>query len=102
MKATLDVHHRHNLHSTTRLVVNEKFDQLLQPSFAENSKSFLTSSGALHIRTWLDKNAYVPGKEKKEEKEEERREKEKEGEKEGKKRKRKKEKEGRKKWKLIL
>ena len=61
MKATLDVEHRHNLHSTTKLVVNEKFDQLLQPSYAENSKSFLTTSGQLAIRTWLDKNAYMPG-----------------------------------------
>jgi hypothetical protein len=61
VKATVDVQHKHNLHSSTRLVVNEKFDQLLQPSYAENSKSFLTSSGQLHIRTWLDKNAYIPG-----------------------------------------
>lgn len=61
LKATVDVHFRHNLHSTVRLVVNEKFDQLLQPSYAENSKSFLTSSGSLLIRTWLDKNAYSPG-----------------------------------------
>lgn len=61
LKATVDVHHKHNLHNTTKLVVNEKFDQLLQPSYAENQKSFLTSSGHLHIRTWLDKNAYFPG-----------------------------------------
>lgn len=61
LKATLDVAFRHNLHSTTRLVVNERFDQLVKPSFAENSKSFLTASGNLHIRTWLDKNAYFPG-----------------------------------------
>lgn len=61
VKATLDVSFRHDLKSTTKLVVNEKFDRLLSPSFAENSKSFLTSSGSLHIRTWLDKNAYIPG-----------------------------------------
>ncbi len=60
-KATIDVSYRHNLHNTVKLVVNEKFDRLLQPSFAENSKSFLTSSGELKIRTWLDKNAYFPG-----------------------------------------
>jgi len=61
VKATLDVAHRHNLHNTTKLVVNEKFDQMLTPSYAENQKSFLTSSGQLAIRTWLDKNAYFPG-----------------------------------------
>jgi len=61
VKASVDVTFRHNLHSTVRLVVNEKFDQLLQPSYGENSKTFLTSSGFLNIRAWLDKNAYVPG-----------------------------------------
>lgn len=61
VKATLDVAHRHDLHCTKRLVVNEKFDQLLRPSYGENQKSFLTSSGFLQIRTWLDKNAYIPG-----------------------------------------
>lgn len=61
VKATLDVQHKHNMNATTRLVVNEKFDQMVQPSFSENSKSFLTSSGSLNIRTWLDKNAYIPG-----------------------------------------
>lgn len=60
VKASVDVHFRHNLHHTARLVVNEKFDQLLAPSYAENQKSFLTG-GNLHIRTWLDKNAYMPG-----------------------------------------
>jgi len=61
LKATVDVHFRHDLHNTVRLVLNEKFDQLLKPSYGENSKSFLTSSGNLHIRAWLDKNAYFPG-----------------------------------------
>lgn len=61
VKACVDVAFRHNLHCTVRLVVNEKFDHLIKPSFAENSKSFLTSSGSLNIRTWLDKNAYSPG-----------------------------------------
>jgi hypothetical protein len=61
LKATVDVHFRHDLHSTVKLVVNEKFDKLVQPSYGENKKSFLTSSGQLVIRTWLDKNAYFPG-----------------------------------------
>jgi len=60
-KATVDVAFRHNLKSTTRLVINEKYDRLVQPSFAENSKSFLTTSGELHVRVWLNKNAYIPG-----------------------------------------
>lgn len=59
-KATVDVAFRHDLKKTTKLIVNEKFDQLLAPSFAENSKNFLTG-GSLHVRTWLDKNAYFPG-----------------------------------------
>lgn len=61
VKATVDVAFRHNLKHTQKLVVNERFDQLVAPSFGENSKSFLTARGSLHIRTWLDKNAYFPG-----------------------------------------
>jgi len=34
-KASVDVHFRHNLHNTVKLVVNEKFDRLLSPSYAE-------------------------------------------------------------------
>eukprot|EP01112_Ceratiomyxa_fruticulosa_P007136 TRINITY_DN1842_c0_g1_i1.p1 TRINITY_DN1842_c0_g1~~TRINITY_DN1842_c0_g1_i1.p1 ORF type:complete len:463 (-),score=92.59 TRINITY_DN1842_c0_g1_i1:108-1496(-) len=61
LKATVDVAFRHDLKKTVRLVLNERYDQLVRPSYAENKKSFLTTSGDLHIRVWLDKNAYVPG-----------------------------------------
>lgn len=60
-KATVDVAFRHNLHNTVRLVVNEKFDQLLRPSYGENSKSFMFTKGNLQARVWMDKNAYIPG-----------------------------------------
>eukprot|EP01113_Clastostelium_recurvatum_P001877 TRINITY_DN10779_c0_g1_i1.p1 TRINITY_DN10779_c0_g1~~TRINITY_DN10779_c0_g1_i1.p1 ORF type:complete len:474 (+),score=104.69 TRINITY_DN10779_c0_g1_i1:194-1615(+) len=61
LKAAVDVAHRHDLKQTIRLVVNERYGSTVQPSYAENRKSFLTAPGDLHARVWLDKNAYVPG-----------------------------------------
>ena len=49
-KATVDVKYRHDLKSTQRLVVNAKQDKLVAPSFADNGKSFLTTSGRLDCR----------------------------------------------------
>eukprot|EP01132_Coremiostelium_polycephalum_P005697 gene5697-7088_t len=61
VKATVDVHHRHDLKSTTRLVVNERCGELVKPSFAENRKSFLLTKGKLHVKAWNNKTAYFPG-----------------------------------------
>ncbi|EAL61011.1 FYVE-type zinc finger-containing protein [Dictyostelium discoideum AX4] len=60
-KATVDVAHKHDLKSTTKLIINEKCGELVQPSFAENKKSFMLTKGKLHVKTWLNKNAYFPG-----------------------------------------
>ncbi|KYQ92713.1 FYVE-type zinc finger-containing protein [Tieghemostelium lacteum] len=60
-KATIDVAHKCDLKYTTRLIVNEKCGELVKPSFAENKKSFLMTKGKLHVKAWLNKNAYIPG-----------------------------------------
>eukprot|EP01133_Synstelium_polycarpum_P007393 gene7393-8629_t len=60
-KATVDVAHKHDLKSTTKLVVNERCGKLVKPSFAENRKSFMLTKGKLHVKAWLNKNAYFPG-----------------------------------------
>jgi len=60
-KAKIDVVFKHDLKNKVCFVVNEKFDKLLQPSFGENSKTFLLTSGRLTAKVWLDKNAYFPG-----------------------------------------
>jgi len=60
-KAKIDVVFKHDLKSKVCFVVNEKFNNLLQPSYGENSKTFLLTSGRLTAKVWLDKNAYFPG-----------------------------------------
>ncbi|GAM21759.1 hypothetical protein SAMD00019534_049340 [Acytostelium subglobosum LB1] len=61
VKATVDVHHKHDLKHTCRLVVNERCNELVQPSFAENRKSFFLTKGKIVAKAWLNKNAYIPG-----------------------------------------
>jgi len=61
VKATVDVAFRHDLKSTTRIIVNERCNELVKPSFAENRKSFLLTKGKLVVKAWLNKNAYFPG-----------------------------------------
>ncbi|EGC35640.1 hypothetical protein DICPUDRAFT_78678 [Dictyostelium purpureum] len=61
VKATVDVAHKHDLKFTSKLVINERCGELVKPSFAENKKSFMLTKGKLHVKTWLDKNAYFPG-----------------------------------------
>ncbi|EFA78347.1 FYVE-type zinc finger-containing protein [Heterostelium album PN500] len=61
VKATVDVAHRHDLKFTTRLIVNERCNELVKPSFAENRKSFMLTKGKLVAKAWLNKNAYFPG-----------------------------------------
>jgi hypothetical protein len=60
-KAKIDVRFKHDLKQKVNFVVNEKFDKMLQPSFAENSKTFMFTKGKLSARVWLDKNCYFPG-----------------------------------------
>jgi hypothetical protein len=52
---------KHPLNYKQFFVVNEKFDKSVQPSFAENSKTFMFTKGRLHARVWLDRNVYFPG-----------------------------------------
>jgi len=59
--AYADLPFNHNLADKTKLVVNEKFDKMVQPSYAHNSKGFLLASGKLDCQCWLDKNCYFPG-----------------------------------------
>jgi len=58
--ATVDVDFAHDLKHKVNLVVNEKYDKLVQPSFAKDSKKFL-GGGKLSVNICLDKNAYFPG-----------------------------------------
>jgi len=60
-KAKVDVAFKHDLKRKINFVVNEKFDQNVQPSYGENSKTFMFTSGRLAARVWLDKNVYFPG-----------------------------------------
>jgi len=60
-KAKIDVQFKHDLKKKLNFVINEKFDQMVQPSYAENSKTFMFTSGRLVARVWLDKNVYFPG-----------------------------------------
>jgi len=60
-KAKLDVKFKHDLKHKVNFVVNEKFDKMLQPSYAENSKTFMFTKGRLIAKVWLDKNCYFPG-----------------------------------------
>jgi len=60
-KAKIDVAFKHDLKRKINFVVNEKFDQYVQPSFGENSKTFMFTSGRLSAKVWLDKNIYFPG-----------------------------------------
>jgi len=59
--AYADLPYNHNLADKVKIVINEKFDKMVQPSYAHNSKSFLLASGKLDCQCWLDKNAYFPG-----------------------------------------
>lgn len=54
-KAWIDVPFKHDCKYTERIVVSEKVEPGATPSFAENSKHFVTASGALKARVWLDK-----------------------------------------------
>jgi len=60
-KAKIDVAFKHDLKRKVNFVVNEKFDQYVQPSYGENSKTFMFTSGRLTAKVWLDKNVYFPG-----------------------------------------
>jgi len=44
-----------------RFIVNEKSVRDLQPSYAENSKTFMFTKGKLAIKVWLDSHTYFPG-----------------------------------------
>ena len=59
--AYADLPYCHNLAAKTKMIINEKFDKMVQPSYAHNSKGFLLASGKLDCQCWLDKNAYFPG-----------------------------------------
>jgi len=60
-KAKIDVKFKHDLKKKICFVINEKFDRTVQPSFGENSKTFLLTKGRLTSKVWLDKNCYFPG-----------------------------------------
>eukprot|EP01116_Phalansterium_solitarium_P008623 TRINITY_DN22564_c0_g1_i1.p1 TRINITY_DN22564_c0_g1~~TRINITY_DN22564_c0_g1_i1.p1 ORF type:complete len:461 (-),score=135.17 TRINITY_DN22564_c0_g1_i1:174-1505(-) len=60
-KAKIDVAFKHDLKHKLHFVINERFDQLVQPSYGENHKTFLFTPGKLHCKVWLDKNVYFPG-----------------------------------------
>jgi hypothetical protein len=60
-KAKIDVQFKHDLKKKVNFVINEKFDQSVQPSFSQNSKTFLFTKGKLDCKVWLDKNVYFPG-----------------------------------------
>jgi len=60
-KAKIDVKYKHDLKQQINFVVNEKFDKMLQPAYAENNKTFMFTSGRLTAKVWLDKNCYFPG-----------------------------------------
>jgi len=60
-KAKIDVAFKHDLKRKLQFVVNEKFDQYVQPSYGENNKTFLLTKGRLTAKVWLDKNVYFPG-----------------------------------------
>jgi len=60
-QAKIDVKFKHDLKRKVPLVINERFDQFVQPSYGENHKSFLLTKGRLHAKVWLDKNVYFPG-----------------------------------------
>ncbi|GAM25341.1 hypothetical protein SAMD00019534_085160 [Acytostelium subglobosum LB1] len=61
VKATVDVAHKHDLKATSRLVVNERCNDLVKPNYAENRKSFLLTKGKLVAQVWMNKNVYYPG-----------------------------------------
>lgn len=60
-KAKIDVAFKNDLKKKVNFVVNEKFDSYVQPSFGENSKTFMFTKGRLSAKVWLDKNIYFPG-----------------------------------------
>jgi len=60
-KAKIDVQFKHDLKKKVNFVMNEKFDSYVQPSYSENSKTFMFTKGRLVARVWLDKNVYFPG-----------------------------------------
>lgn len=59
--ATVDVTFLNDLKHKVCLVVNEKFDKLVQPTSGSAEKGFLFGGGRLSIVSTLDKNAYFPG-----------------------------------------
>ncbi|KAH0789465.1 FYVE-type zinc finger-containing protein [Histomonas meleagridis] len=61
LTATVDVAFLNDLKHKVNLVINEKFDKLVQPSFAKDEKKFLIGDGKLAVNICLDKNAYFPG-----------------------------------------
>lgn len=50
-----------NLFASLKLIINEKSDRELKPSFQQDSKTFLFTSGKLTAKMWLDHNCYFPG-----------------------------------------
>jgi len=60
-KAKIDVVFKNDLKKKQHFVINERFDKALQPSYGENSKTFLLAKGKLSAKVWLDKNCYFPG-----------------------------------------
>jgi hypothetical protein len=44
-----------------KLIVNEKSDREVKPSFVQDSKTFLLTSGKLTCKMWLDHTVYFPG-----------------------------------------
>jgi hypothetical protein len=49
------------LFASLKLIINEKSDRELKPSFQQDSKTFLFTSGKLTAKMWLDHNCYFPG-----------------------------------------
>lgn len=56
-----NLNHNTSLFSSVKLILNEKSDRELKPSFVEDSKTFLLTSGKLSCKLWLDHNCYFPG-----------------------------------------
>ena len=54
VEAKFDVAFTCNLYDSNRLIINEKFDRQLQPSFSQDSKTFMFTAGRLTAKCWLD------------------------------------------------
>ncbi|KAH0786576.1 FYVE-type zinc finger-containing protein [Histomonas meleagridis] len=59
--ATVDVAFLNDLKDKVKLIINEKFDQTVRPSYAHDEKKFLIGDGKITVDINLDKNAYFPG-----------------------------------------